>query len=411
MTEYLIINIIVSGWVLSVNRLMTIQAKYKFMLLIFAISSWGIPFGLASFQSNSTLFEHAQPVISSVKVPITNLISQTQTSNFSWQSLLMMLILLGFIRFLIDVIQLYKQHQLYIIKGQATAIKNVFCIKGLHNASVSGLFKPKIWIDESLYHSGWAGTIISHEQQHIKAGDTYWLLWITLFQRLFWFNPVMWLLTKQSRLAIELRCDAACQQHAQNEKYQTELAQILLKMNQQSSSTINHMSHSPKNNMIRIKQLSKETTMKKQNYLSFYTSAVLILSLSVNLLAKTTNEQPMPSVDEVFLEIAFAIKNNSDNEPLVEENFALLAKNGESVSAKINSYLFHIKPNVITEGEHETQIFSEIILEESLNKHEVRTLTSHSILSDNKKQATTITEDENSNLKIVLGLTATTINK
>ncbi|MCB1582870.1 MAG: M56 family metallopeptidase [Marinicella sp.] len=401
MTEYLIINIIVSCWVLAVNRLMPIQAKYKFTLLIIAISSWSIPFGLASFQSNSAFFEQAQSVISSVKVPVSNLITQTQTSLFAWESQLFLLLMLGFIRFLIDVFQLYKQHQLYMTKGQATTFKNVFCIKGLNNACVSGLFKPKIWIDESLYYSDSAETIIIHEQQHINGGDNFWLLWITLFQRLFWFNPVMWLLVNQARLALELRCDAACQQQSQNKKYQAELAQILLQMNQQTSSTINHMSHSPQSNMIRIKQLSQETTMNKIHHTFLYATAFIILTLSINLLAKTTNGKPALATNEVLLDISLAM---SSDQPLDKKQFSVLTQNGESTTVKIGDLKLELKPNIIKQDSERTTILTELIIYDPSTQE----ISRPSLMSYNRKNAVLMIDNEENENTIILELTATT---
>jgi TonB family protein len=74
-----------------------------------------------------------------------------------------------------------------------------------------GLFRPKIllpraardWSDECLR------AVFRHELAHVQRGDWGVQLLATLITRLFWFNPVVWLASRQLRIESERACDDA----------------------------------------------------------------------------------------------------------------------------------------------------------------------------------------------------------
>jgi len=74
-----------------------------------------------------------------------------------------------------------------------------------------GLFRPKIllpdaaceWSDDCLR------AVFRHELAHVQRGDWAVQLLATLITRLFWFNPLVWLASRQLRLESERACDDA----------------------------------------------------------------------------------------------------------------------------------------------------------------------------------------------------------
>ena len=74
-----------------------------------------------------------------------------------------------------------------------------------------GLLRPKIllpgaareWSDECLR------AVFRHELAHVQRGDWGVQLLATLITRLFWFNPVVWLASRQLRIESERACDDA----------------------------------------------------------------------------------------------------------------------------------------------------------------------------------------------------------
>jgi TonB family protein len=74
-----------------------------------------------------------------------------------------------------------------------------------------GLFRPKIllpdaareWTDECLR------AVFRHELAHVQRGDWVVQLLATLITRVFWFNPVVWLASRQLRIESERACDDA----------------------------------------------------------------------------------------------------------------------------------------------------------------------------------------------------------
>jgi beta-lactamase regulating signal transducer with metallopeptidase domain len=90
----------------------------------------------------------------------------------------------------------------------------------------SGLLKPCIWVHADLVHSPQLATLLRHEATHIHQYDNWYLLVITLVERLFWWNPFVWYLGRRTRELQELSCDERCQRA--NADYPAQLAQLML---------------------------------------------------------------------------------------------------------------------------------------------------------------------------------------
>lgn len=401
MTEYLLINTLISIWALSIYQLTNIDIRTKFYSLVAAMVCWIIPFGLFTFQSSLIIVEHTAPILAKVKTPVVTMLEQTKQVP-SGKQILMTLIIVGLLRFLFDLIQLKKQHFRLVSQATATNINNVFTIKGLNNACVTGLWSPKIWVDEDMFNSEYGKSIVNHERQHIQSGDPYWLLLIALFRCLFWFNPIIWILSKKLQLTIELRCDAACQKLNPNGEYQVHLAKILLKLNQQDTYTINHMSLSQKDDILRIKQLSKESQMTKNNKWLFPISLISIMLVSINVLADSTHTKlPSLSKDQVFFEIAFSVAEAEKNTELEKEKFSVLTTDNQITTVKVNAIQIEIKPHIIRKENESTQILSELVVTDTLSE---KILARPSLLIFNNQNAAVVINKGQGSQSITLEL-------
>ncbi len=98
--------------------------------------------------------------------------------------------------------------------------------RDIAGAFSSGLWRPRIWVHDDLVHSPQLATLLRHEVTHIQQYDNWYLLAITLVERLFWWNPLVWYLGRGTRDLLELSCDERCQNS--NPDYPAQLAQLMI---------------------------------------------------------------------------------------------------------------------------------------------------------------------------------------
>lgn len=337
MTEYLIINVLTSLWAWSMQRFVLTDARHQFAALMFALLCWLLPFGWFQYQADVTVLTVTQPMVSQIKQPMVNLANST-SFDLSWLQILTIVMTLGLLRFIFDLKQMHQQHQSFKATGQATELTGVFTIKGLNNACVTG-FKPSlIWIDEALFHSESRPAILTHEQQHIKNKDPYWLLLIILMQRVFWFNPLVWLLTQNLQSCIERRCDQDCKQTMNQGEYQSQLAKTLLLMNSQTSKLSNYMSQNP-NNIQRIQHLTKEHTMRIKQKFVLTLTTLITMAASFTVLAD--NVRPLIGENHILLDVKYSIDGSE------VKTLSLLIEDGKEASIKINEQMIVFNPQII----------------------------------------------------------------
>jgi beta-lactamase regulating signal transducer with metallopeptidase domain len=98
--------------------------------------------------------------------------------------------------------------------------------RDIAGAFSSGLLKPRIWVHGDLVQSPQLATLLRHETTHIRQHDNWYLLVITFVERVFWWNPLVWFLGRQTRELQELSCDELCQRT--NADYPVQLAQLMI---------------------------------------------------------------------------------------------------------------------------------------------------------------------------------------
>lgn len=72
-----------------------------------------------------------------------------------------------------------------------------------------GVFRPVIILPDQEYSLAQLDAIFAHELTHLRRKDTF-VKWLTLIaSALHWFNPIMWLVSREIDRACELSCDEA----------------------------------------------------------------------------------------------------------------------------------------------------------------------------------------------------------
>ncbi|MCC2956885.1 M56 family metallopeptidase [Massilia sp. IC2-477] len=93
---------------------------------------------------------------------------------------------------------------------------------GVAGPASIGLFRPRIVVPQDFttrYSPPEQALVLAHERAHIARGDLYANLLATLFQCVFWFNPLVHLAVRRFRQDQELACDAVVmQQHPQQRR-------------------------------------------------------------------------------------------------------------------------------------------------------------------------------------------------
>ncbi len=212
MINYLLINIILSIAALAINHWLKIPHRIRFYALIIAVTAWLIPFGLMgiTISNESVMVLPAQVIELSQPIVAANQIIE---SSINYTFALALLLLIGLMLLIRDFT--LGHNFIKILKHNSTPLHNDQQIRvtaQINGAFVSGYKQPIIWISQDLLHEDHLQTVIRHEKQHIQNHDQYWLIIITCVQRLFWFNPLAYLVCRKCRQAIELSCDEACKQ-------------------------------------------------------------------------------------------------------------------------------------------------------------------------------------------------------
>lgn len=311
MYQYFFLNLLISLLLFSTVKLLkSAPARVKFRLLCAALFSWLIPYDFLKLWLGSYNIQTLSTKILGISQNLESTIKQQLPvdSNLSWQIIITVLCIIGFIIFLVDIWNLtkkkYRQNSyLYANKNGV----NIYCKRNLKAAFIVGVFVPKIFIDESYKDQPQYNSIVTHELQHLKTNDHLWLLLISLVQRVLWWNPLVMILCKEVRHHIELACDEATAKQIGREDYQQDLSQLLINQSVSSSPIlINNIYTKDKFSIFRIKQLSEEFNMNKNHKLTITTSLVILSGLL--LFSFQSVSKTKPEEDKTFEEMQ--IKDN-----------------------------------------------------------------------------------------------------
>ncbi len=331
MYQYFAINIIYSLLVfIYLYLLKTAPFRIRFRFVALGLASWLLPYDLINnylSQGNTVVFSSAITEFNgSIKQAI---VSQVKDETFlTLLNLIKVMTVVGFIVFIKDILTLKtKINKESLESSFYKRIKGIDIYKVKNNESVFsvGIINPKIYISEEQLNSSFVNSIIAHEIQHIKHNDPLWLLFITFVQRLLWWNPIVYLLANKGRELLELRCDQACNERDDDNKYQQDLAELLIQSHQNSNPLASNFFGKSKLNIYRIKQLSKEFTMNTKNKALIFSTAVI--PFIIMLLVSTTSVSSNDSV-----------KNDG--------NFDTMPINDNQAKIVLDAHLYFDAPNI-----------------------------------------------------------------
>ncbi|MCI0536374.1 MAG: M56 family metallopeptidase, partial [Verrucomicrobiales bacterium] len=86
----------------------------------------------------------------------------------------------------------------------------LMCSKEIHSPIVLGIWQPVILIPAALEQSEpspQSRMMLAHELAHVRRRDLMWLWLLTFVRAVFFFNPLIWLAGRETRLAQEIACD------------------------------------------------------------------------------------------------------------------------------------------------------------------------------------------------------------
>lgn len=146
-------------------------------------------------------------------------------------------------------------------------------------AMTTGIWRPRVWIGEDHLGQPELKALLMHELTHVRKKDNCWIFALHWINCLFWWNPLVRLLSSRARFYLELRCDRACQRRMGASPYRAALAQSFLRASKPhplaGNLTVSFISNHP-TNMTRIKHIQRSDQMKLRH--AFATLVFLWLS-------------------------------------------------------------------------------------------------------------------------------------
>lgn len=142
---------------------------------------------------------------------------------------------IGVLLFVRDLVR--QQRTLAALAKQAVRLKvplagarvAVYQIPG-SGAMTTGLWRPRVWIGAEHRGQPEFRALLVHELTHVRRGDNATLMVGHLVARLFWWNPLVALLSERMRFYLELACDQSCCSRFEKQAYREALAATMLKV-------------------------------------------------------------------------------------------------------------------------------------------------------------------------------------
>lgn len=351
MTDYILTNIIISVLaLLLIKTLKNAPARLGFFIAITALAAWFMPWHLlpevsiSEQPSSSTLFlaelSLTDPIFNLDNLPSALPTAQTNTPwyhTFTWWHLGLVAAAIGiylFARKVHHYIQLVKQLNKEATKYNAHNLGNNYQVNTVNLGTpgiTTGLFKPVIWLDETLITRSELDSVLLHEATHINQLDIFWIWFICLTENLFWWNPICMLLGAKARQQLELSCDERCFNQL-NQRYQHDLASLTLETftgapkGSSYCSPVLNMAHTKHFNVLRVKMLNKEKVMKKR-HIAMMVAAVSFTTIAAAQIVEknpttqstqqTLNQSESASYNEQLTEL-LKIAANAKSEDKVE---------------------------------------------------------------------------------------------
>ncbi len=310
MTSYLLTNVGLSMLVLTgLLLLRTAPPRPKMWICLAAVVAWCVPWpALSAIWESNELFVQYVRIDGLQTLPNTaaDFAPLAPVVSVPLESVIIGAAVFGLLIFMVRLVAhrtrqtaMHKESKVVPDAWRRVGLANqtvpVRVVNDLDNALVSGFFRPRIWIGRSQLENPALGSILQHELLHIRQHDNFVLLVITLLTDIFWWNPLVRVLTSQARRYVELSCDLACQKLSS--EYRENLAGEILNREYRALNSIlvNPISKSRSFNVYRIRQLAKETVMTSRHFvfLGVLGIACVLFAANVAVSEVAADERPI----------------------------------------------------------------------------------------------------------------------
>ena len=200
--------------------------------------------------------------------------------------------LLGYLRFLNAACKLEEESNKGVLK-LANAVsekiglkKQIRIIKGGTSPGVFGFIRTTVQLPE-VYTTDEKEQILFHEFTHIKYGDLWLNLFITAFNCVFWFNPIIWLCCKEAKKDIEVLCDdRVIRMNGNRKKYAETILKVAI-YKPKAVPLTSAMYNGEKEIVRRIKRVSKH---RKSSKILAVASIMLFGILTITMLTSQSSK-------------------------------------------------------------------------------------------------------------------------
>lgn len=360
MTNYLLTNLGLSVLALSGLFLMrTAPPRLKLWVCLAGAVAWCIPWPiLSSLWQTSELYVNYVRIegLQSLPPAIADLVPASAATPIPWDWIAASASAFGLLLFAARIVAHHRRQGTLRNTGKLVtdgwrraqlpnADVPIHVVDGLENAFVSGYVRPQIWIGESQLTSPALASILRHELAHVRQHDNLILLAVTLLADLFWWNPLVRVLTKQARRYVELSCDLACQKASPD--YRDELASELLNREYRvlESTLISPIFWNHSFNVVRIRELARETSMKLRHFLSL---GLLVLAGSL-LISNAATGEDSEEVQQIVTDLTVTTITRTDDgevstrslktEIIAEPEIGELLRLAKTANVRLETYM------------------------------------------------------------------------
>ena len=210
----------------------------------------------------------------------------------------------------------------------------IYQLPDCSTALSTGLVNREIWIGDQISAPEDIRTALNHELCHISSGDPLALHLIAFWERLFWWNPLIWILGKRAKVFLEYECDSRCKKLLGEEEYRKTLTKLLL-INRHGSLPLELSLGAASEIVKRMENLQMKYSIKKKHIFGAIFTACTILGAST-VLGKSDNGSLNPTfIDckeflpdgyefQIVINSRIDTKDNPENEKETRLALALL---------------------------------------------------------------------------------------
>ncbi len=283
----------------------------KLVASLFALIAWALPLPYIHYlfpaKLSAEIIKLAPTTFEAEYITSIGLVS-SNSHIFTLTNVFILVSIIGIINFSIKLFLHWKvqarikTHQQAKFIGAKSGVK-IYSSPEVKTGLLTGFLWPSIWINPDMLNSESYELIVAHELIHKKLGDNYWIFMIELIRSLYWWNPLVWIVSKKSYLLLEARCDLLASKEFGAGKYRSGLAKLLYTGAFEDKGYLFSKASSNSINLQRLIILKEKQTMKAFTKLIFISTLVLLtvtLSFSVVIAKSLTDNAGSEMTAEEF---------------------------------------------------------------------------------------------------------------